>query len=52
MLFLMRGRGEPIVKSLRYASAAAAISITARGISSVPAFEQVVELIEVEESRP
>lgn len=52
MLFLMRGRGEPIVRSLRHASAAAALSIGARGIAGVPHFEQVAELVEIEESRP
>jgi sugar/nucleoside kinase (ribokinase family) len=52
MLFLMRGRGEPVVRSLRHASAAAALSVGARGIAAVPTFDEVAALVEIEESRP
>jgi len=52
MLFLMRGRGEPVMRSLRFASAAAALSVTGRGISAIPTFEAVEELVEIEDSRP
>jgi sugar/nucleoside kinase (ribokinase family) len=51
-LFLMRARGEPVIRSLKHASAAAALSIAGRGVESVPHFDAVSELVEIEESRP
>jgi sugar/nucleoside kinase (ribokinase family) len=52
MLFLLRARGEPVIRSMRHASAAAALSVGGRGVESVPAFDAVAELVEIEESRP
>lgn len=52
ILFLMRGRGQPLARSLRLASAAASLSVAGRGISSVPTINAVEELVEIEESRP
>jgi hypothetical protein len=52
MLFLLRGRGEPVISSLRHASAAAALSVRGHGVESVPVFDAVAEFVEIEESRP
>ncbi len=51
MLFAMRGRGEPLVRSLDRASAAAALSVTGLGISAIPTLDRVDDLIEREVSR-
>ena len=51
MLFLMRGRGEPLHRSLELASAAASLSVRARGVSAVPTIDQVEELVEIERSK-
>lgn len=51
MLFAMRGRGEPLVKSLERASAAAAISVSGRGTSAIPTLDEVDEKIEFGKSR-
>ncbi|MEZ4521261.1 MAG: PfkB family carbohydrate kinase [Thermomicrobiales bacterium] len=52
ILFLMRGQGQPLSRSLRFASAAAALSVAGRGISAIPSSAAVEELVEIEDSRP
>ena len=52
MLFLMRGRGTPARRSLRMATAAAALSVERRGVDAVPTLDAVETFLEVEDSRP
>lgn len=51
-LFLMRGRHEPVLSSLRHAAAAAALSVSGHGLAAIPTLETVEELIAIERSRP
>ena len=44
-LFVMRARGESTVASLRYASAASAIAVSREGVSAVPTFEEIEDLV-------
>jgi sugar/nucleoside kinase (ribokinase family) len=46
LLFALRGRGEPLVRSLERASAAAALSVSGRGISAIPTMDQIEDTIE------
>jgi sugar/nucleoside kinase (ribokinase family) len=43
-LFVMRGRGEGIAISARYAAAAAALSVEGQGLSAIPSLEQIEDL--------
>lgn len=50
MLFLMRGRGEPLLHSLRLASAAASLSVRQRGVAAVPTIDEIMDIVETDES--
>jgi sugar/nucleoside kinase (ribokinase family) len=43
-MFVMRGRGEGIALSSRYAAAAAALSVEGRGLSAIPTLEEIEAL--------
>jgi sugar/nucleoside kinase (ribokinase family) len=45
VLFLMRARGESTNASLRHASAASAISVGRVGVSNVPSFPEIEDLV-------
>ena len=51
MLFLMRGRGEPLQRSLEFATAAASLSVRGRGISAIPMGDDVEEVVQAERSK-
>jgi sugar/nucleoside kinase (ribokinase family) len=52
MLFALRGRGQPLIRSLQSAAAAAALSITARGITAIPTMAEVEDVVEAGKLRP
>lgn len=52
VLFYLRSQREPVMRSLRAASAAAALSTEKVGISGVPQRDKVENLVAVEASRP
>lgn len=52
ILFALRGRGEPLVRSLERASAAAGLSVSGRGIAAIPTLDRIDDLVEVGRARP
>jgi len=49
-LFVMRGRGEGVALSARYAAAAASLSVKGRGLAAIPTLEQIDDLLGVQVS--